>query len=349
MKSKSSIFLITFFVAVIICIGILNFANSSSKKDYFFDRNYAKKNILDFEKTIPKMNLNSDYLTYIQSDSLIVENEKIGNKNDDLTYKLYFSDLSFKKTYFKTVDIPKIADIRLCNKNNLFFVENFRLFKHDLIHNKTNEIKLNNFKVVSLKSLIDSPFKFLCFGEFFDGNFYKTGFYIIDIESHNIRLLKVLMSSNNSNVISTSLQYSGSFCVNTDNEMSTYYCNKFSKIYFFSKEGLLINEMTTNDNVPLPKILKNKNGDRFFARGTTRNTNMGMFLKNNKIYVFSARSELNFDILIDEYALDSFKYIKSYRVKYQNFNSREINAVFLNKDKLLIGFATNYASFRLST
>lgn len=348
MKNKLFVGLITFFVSITICIGILNFTNSNSKKKYFFDRKYDGKNILEFEKTADKMNYESEYLMCVPSDSLIVEKKMIKNEKNKVTYKLYFSDLNFKKLDFKTAIIPKIADLRLCNKGNLFFVANFKLFNHDFICNRTNEIKLNNFKVVSIKSLGNSKSNFLCFGELFDGSSYKTGFYIINITTSKVKLLKVLSSSDKSNIISTSLQYSGNFSVNTDNGMSTYCCNKYSKIYFFDNDGALINEITTNDNVPLPKILTNKNGDSFYARGTTRNTNMGMFVKKNKVYVFSSRADLEFSILIDEYFYKSGKYIKSYKLNYKNFNSKNIDMVFLNDDKLVLGFNTNYAFFKLS-
>ncbi|MDX6189989.1 hypothetical protein SGQ83_11570 [Flavobacterium sp. Fl-318] len=346
MKNKLFVGVITFFVSLVLCIGLLNFTNSDSKKDYYFDRTFVRNNIFKLEKTVDKMIYESEYLMGVQSDGLIVEKEIVKNEIDKKEHKFYISDYDLKKISYKTICFPQVLDIRLFTKRDLFYVKNFELFDYHFDSKINRKIKLKDFKVVSLKTLKNSNSKMLCLGELFDGSLYKSGFFSIDIYSGEIILLKVLKESEKSNIISTSLQYSGSFTSNSDNDMITYCCNKYSRIYFFDSVGQkLVNEMITNEDVPLPKILSNKKGDSFYARGTTRNTNMGMFIKKNKIFVFSARSASETALIVDEYSLYSFKYEKSYRLNYANFGSKNIDVVFYNDNKVIIGFNTGYAFF----
>ncbi|MDP5201278.1 hypothetical protein [Flavobacterium sp. DG2-3] len=348
MKNKYFTGLITVFVAIIVCITILNLANSSSKKNYYFERAFVKNDFLKFSKTISKLNDKSDFLMNVNSDSLLVEKELLENVNSTVFYKLYLSDLNFEKKNSKDVDLPSNADMKLCTNNSLFYIQKFKLYNYNLISKNRKEINLENFKIVSLLPLKDSNNKFISFGELLKNEVYYTGFFIIDTKFSTVDLLKTLSESKESNVISASLQYSGSFSYNSDNGLLAYFCNKYSKIYFFSSQtGSYKKVLTTKEDVPLPKILKNNKGDSFYARGTTRNTNMGFFLKNGNVFVFSARSPLESEILVDIYSSDSFKYEKSIKFFYKNFDSKSIEIVMLKDNKIVMGFSTDYAVFNL--
>ncbi|MXO06455.1 hypothetical protein [Flavobacterium sp. HBTb2-11-1] len=346
MKNKYLVGLITVFVSIIVCITVLNLVNSSSKKNYYFDRTFVENNFFKFSKTISKLNYKSDFLFNINSDNLLVEKEFLNNANSTNFYKLYLSDLNFEKKNRKDIDLPMSADIKLCIKNVVFYVQKFKLYNYNLISKNREEIKLKNFKIVSLFPLKGSETKFISFGELLKDGVYYAGFFIIDTKSSTVNSLKILEETKESKVISSSLQYSGSFSSNTDNGFLVYCCNKYSKIYFFSAQtGVYKKVLTTKEDVPLPQILQNNKGDSFYARGTTRNTNMGMFLKDGNVFVFSARSPLDNRILVDIYSSDSFKYEKSIKFFYKNFDSKSIEMIVLNGNKIIIGFSTDYAVF----
>lgn len=53
-------------------------------------------------------------------------------------------------------------------------------------------------------------------------------------------------------------------------------------------------------------------------------------------------------IVIDKYSMITNKYIESFKLDYNGYNSRDITNIIFNKDNIIITFSFNYASFTFS-
>lgn len=346
MKNKFLVGVITVFVTLVICIVSLNFLNPS-KKTFYFDRAFSKDTILTLDKNFKKMN-NDEYVKYVYSDDLIVEHDTEIIDENRKEYSFYLNDINFKNKVTKKIILPKNSNVLLCNPNEIYYTNNFILFKVDFVTKKLIQISDSRIKIFSLKTLSNLKFKLLCFGEYKLKDSFITGFFVVDITTNNIKIVKILESNQETTMPKNGLKYAGYFNINYEKTILAYTCNKFSKIYFFDSYGEFKKELTTNDNVPLPEVLTNEKGDSFYSRGKTWTTNMGMFIKNNKIFVLSCSSDETFKLIIDEYDYSSMKYIISYKLNYLNQNVKSIRNIFIDKDKILIGFEFNYASFIFS-
>ena len=346
MKNKFLVGVITFFITITCCILFLNFFNPS-KKTYYFDRVESSNTILTFDKEFHKLN-NDEYVKYIYSDSLIIEHdvEILDENRKQITF--YITDKNFENKFTKKVILPKNSNVLFCNKEYIFFTDNFNLFTLDFITNKQKQVSDNRIKIFSLKTIPNSKSKILCFGEYKQNNIFKTGFFVFDYINSKVIISKILENNPETNMPKNALVYAGFFNLNYEKSLITFTCNKYSKIYLFDSNGLFTSEMNTKDNVPLPEIFTNERGDSFYSRGNSWTTNMGMFIKNNKIFVFSNSSSEKFKLIIDEYSCLNNKYIKSYKLNYLNQSAKDIRNVFIEKDKIIIGFEFNYASFIFS-
>jgi hypothetical protein len=344
MKNKFLVGVITVFFTLILGILLLNLFDSESKKDYFFVRNFANNKVLKFEKRYEKMN-EGEYVMYINSDDKITERDKKIIDKNTAEYRLYFTDLKFKDKISKNIFLPSDSNVILCNTERLFYTNTFKLFEYDFLTKNSREIELNNFKIFSLKSISNTNSKFLCFGEWFHNNSYLSGFFIIDINDFKILPTKILETTTTTSMPKNALIYSGSFTKTFDKSKIIYSCDKYSKIYFFNEKGFFLNELTTKDKTPKASILTNTNGDSFYSRGDTWNTNMGVFMKNDKVFVFSSRSNDNSNLIFDEYSYNKLEYVKSYKLNYNNLNSHNIRNIYSDKDRIVIGFEFYYASF----
>lgn len=346
MKNKFLVGTITVFITLIICIILLNMLYPSKKK-FLFERIYVKKTILTLSDEFKKMN-NDENVKYIYSDNFIVEHDtKIINENLK-EYTFYINDFSFKNKIEQKIILPKNSNILLCNIDEVYYTNKFKLFKFNLETKKSLQILNSNIKIFSLKTFSNSKNKMLCFGEYKTYNFFITGFFILDIQANSIRIVKKLDSNKETSMPKNALIYAGFFNFNFEKSILSYTCNKYSKIYFFNKNGFFIKELSTAEKAPLPEILTNDVGDSFYSRGGTWTTNMGLFIKNNKVFVFSNRAKEDFKIIIDKYSFSTLEYIKSYKLNYSNQSAKSIRNVFIDKDKIVIGFEFNYASFIFS-
>ncbi len=346
MKNKFLVGVITVFVTLVLCIVSLNFLNPS-KETFYFDRVFSKDTILTLDKDFKKMN-NDEYVKYVYSDNLIVEHDtKIIDENQK-EYSFYLNDINFKNRVAKKIILPRNSNVLLCNLEEIYYTNNFILYKNDFATKKSFQISDSRIKVFSLKTLPNSKSKLLCFGEYKQKDSFVTGFFVVDIATNNIKIVKNLENNQETTMPKNGLIYAGCFNFNYEKTILVYTCNKYSKIYFFNSKGMFIKELITADNVPLPEIFTNKKGDSFYSRGGTWTTNMGMFIKNDKIFVFSYRAKEEFKLLIDEYSYLNLRYVKSYKLNYLNQNVKSIRNVFIDKDKIVIGFEFNYASFIFS-
>lgn len=345
MKNKFLIGIVTFFVAIGFCILFFNVTDSTTKKKYYFGRKFSKDSILRFKNSSNKLN-EGEYVMYVKSDSCLIERDKkqIDELNEE--YKFYFFDFNFKHKKIKEAILPTSSYLLFYSSNKMFYSVKFNLFAYDFEVKNSRKININSFKVFNIKSLFNSKTKFLCLGEYPINNKYVTGFYVIDINSEDINLIKEIQSSEKSMILENFLIYSGDFSSSFQGNDIAYFCDKYSKIYFFDSKGNYVKELNTKENVPLPKILTNDKGDNFYSRGDTWSTNKGVYFNKKKIFVFSGRSEFETDIVIDEYSFESMKYDRSYLLNYNNYSAKSIGNVRAEKDNVIITFNTDYASFK---
>ncbi len=345
MKNKFLITLISVLLGLVICIVITEFFNVTSKKKYYFDRNFISKSILKFEKTYPKMD-QSEYVMYLRSDNNIVERDRTEIDEKNSKYKFYFSDQLFSKKSYRTIVLPNNLNVILCNFNKLFYSNKLILNSFDFDTNITIKYSFKDLKIINMKGI--SKTKYLCFGEAKDKhNNYNTGFFIIDISNNTYLYSKIIQTNDYSICPENALMYSGTFTYNSDtpNNIISYCCDKYSSIYFFDENGYFIKELKTKENLPLPQILKNSKGDSFYGRSGTWSSNSGMFMNENEIFVFSTRSDFFTKIIIDQYSFKTLEYKNSFKLIYNKSNSNSIRNVYKLKNKILIGFEFNYASF----
>ena len=96
------------------------------------------------------------------------------------------------------------------------------------------------------------------------------------------------------------LAYSGSFLKSFD--CITYTFSHIPFVYVFDNLGNFIAAIKTNDNVPLPSIVKYKNF-YIFERGKSFNSNISSFVYNNTVCIFPYHSTYNKGFTIDCYSL----------------------------------------------
>ncbi len=221
MKNKFLVGVITVFAGIVFSILMLNLFQPT-KENYFFERKFSKNEILKFEKRSEKMDEN-EYVMFLRSNNSIVErdrNELDGEKSD---YKIYFSDINFKNQNTKTVVLPKICNVISCDINRLFYTLKFKLFEYDFETKSTKDLGFTNLKAFSLKSIPNSTTKYLCFGELFENSSYKTGFFVVNIETKNIIDSKILETNQATAMPKNDLIYSGCFTTNFDKSKIAYY------------------------------------------------------------------------------------------------------------------------------
>jgi hypothetical protein len=347
MKNKFLVGVITFLVTIFIMILILNLFDSESKKTFSFDRKINEgKRILSFDKTYKKTNEN-EHIMFVNSDNYIVERDRKSIDDKSEHNMFYFEDFNFENKKRLSAILPIGANVLFCDLNKVIFTKNFNLFQYNFKAKLVKEIKLKDIKVVLVKPILDSETKFLCLAEYHFKNKYETGFYIIDFENKNIKQSKGLETNSIDSFLENSLRYIGKFKSFLGKNIIVYYCEKYSKIYFFDNAGLFIKELETSDKVPLPKIAKNNEGNSFYSRDGTWYSNLGVFMKDDSVFVFSGAVEDKYNFTIDEYSWGTLQYVESYNLSYNNMNSNSIYNFNLDNNRLIICFDYNYASFKI--
>ena len=346
MKNKLLIGVITFFTTIFLMILVLNLLDSESKKTFTFDRKFnLKNNVLKFDKIFNKLN-DADNVMFVNSDNYLVERDVENIDDENNKYLFHIRDLNFKNKQNLNSVLPKGANLLFFNLEKVIFTKNFNLFEYSFNTKKINLIDFKGLKITYLKPILNSTTKFLCLAENHENNMFKTGFYLIDISTKEIQIIKHLETNKIDTFLPNSLKYIGKFLYNENNIIS-YCCEKYSKIYFFNDKGIFLKELQTNDKVPLPKIAENNQGNNFYSRDGTWYSNMGMFINNNSVFVFSAASDDKDYISIDEYSYSKMDYIQSYKLNYKNMNSNNIMNACQYKNNMIICFDYNYASFKI--
>ena len=108
--------------------------------------------------------------------------------------------------------------------------------------------------------------------------------------------------------------YAGCF-QKTDSNSIVYTCERNPNIFFFNENGVFEKGLSTKDNTPMPKIIKNSKNIYFYSRDGSRYTNSGVFMDKKNIFVFSMASKFKDKIIIDQYSKETRKYIQSLKTQ----------------------------------
>lgn len=345
MKNKFLIGIITVFSAIFISILLLNLSISSSNKNNYFDRKFSKIKILKFDKDYEKLYVNSSYDLFYSNSSLLegkFDGIKAGKKN----YNFYFSDFSFIEKRNRKVSMPLDSSILLVDEKYILYNSNSRIYRLEIITDSITQFESKNLRIYSIISIKSMPNKFLFFGEVNFNNIYKTGFFVLDMTNNKIKEVKILKYSKNDVKPEIRLIYSGCF-QNLERDLISYTCDKNSKIFIFNENGILVNDLKTNDNTQFPKVIM-KDNNYFYSREGLNITNSGIFSNKKNLFIFSMASPHVDKIIIDQYSKLNFKYIQSFILDYNNHNTSDIMNIYINNNQIILKFDSNYASFTFS-
>lgn len=346
MKNKFLIGLLAFFAAIFTIVIFLNLSHSNSIKDYSFNRKFSKNEILKFENKYNLLGNDNTYQLFSSTRESIVEGKLKEFESEESNYDLFFSDGSFSNKTHKVLKLP-ISNVLLIDKNYTIYSHNKNLYQLDLATNFSIKTTVKNINVCSIIRLYNMPNMYLFFGGAFLDNTYKTGFFVLDMLNNKIIESKIIQSDSASYRLDTITMYAGYFQKTADNSL-IYTCERNPMIFIFNSKGVSYKEIMTKDNTPMPKIIKNSRNMYFFSHDGSTYTNSGVFTDNDNLFVFSMASKFRDKIIIDQYSKKTKKYVQSYKLSYNNYNSNDIANVIIDKDKLILKFESNYASFKFS-
>lgn len=318
MKIKYFIFLIVISLLVIIS------KNRKEINDMSFNRQKSVNNIIlsnniDSIHTIPEHNF------IFQADSLLFYYFK--DKEKTPLYQWNIFDLKRNCITSKgNMNTPSSLITDYAN-NYIFYTLDGSIIIENLSNQEIKNISHFSGEPYSIFSI--SHDKLLVLGTFKRDNIYKTGFYEISTTDNNVKLIRHIENIKDSSFIQkNSLIYSGNF-VKSKNYI-LYFCDKQSDVYIFNPEGNFIADFKTKDNVPKP-IIQTFNDTYLYKRKHTFRSNIGMYERNNVIYVLSYRcSEDN--IVLDKYDIKG-AYIGSvflYDIKLPNKNVNNLFGIGKN-------------------
>ena len=176
MKNKFLIGILTVFAAIFTSIIILNFSNSTSSKDNYFDRKYSRNTIVEFISDHDKLDKKSTYELCFSNTSISEDNQNLLSKQKE--YDLNFSDCSFKKRKNNILKLPLESNILMVDQNYVIYSLKSKLYQLDLNNNLTTKSKIQKIDISFVISLKNLPNKYLFFGEVFQDNNYKSGFFL---------------------------------------------------------------------------------------------------------------------------------------------------------------------------
>jgi len=346
MKNKFLVGLLAFFSAILTTILFLNYSNSDSKKDYSFDRKFSNNEILKFDNSYDLLSNDNSYQLFNSTGESIVEGKSIETESKESQYDLFFSDGSFSNKIHKTLKLPD-SNVLLIDKNHAIYSHEKNLYQLDLANNSSIKTTIKDINICSIISIDNIPNKYLFFGGAFLDKTYKTGFFVLDMLHNKIIESKIIQTDSVSYRLDTVTMYAGYFQKTVDKSL-IYICERNPMIFLFNKNGVLDGDLKTKDNTPMPKIIKNSKNMYFFSRDGSTYTNSGVFTDKENLFVFSMASKLKDKIIIDQYSRKTKEYVQSFKLNYNNYNSNDIANVIIDKEKLILKFESNYASFKFS-
>jgi hypothetical protein len=255
----------------------------------------------------------------------------------------YYDIVHFNAVNRFTFELPKTAQIKYCSPETVFYIDRFNLYAYDPVKKKHEKMNDNDFKCVNVSQTGSNSL--LLLGEEAVDSSYRFGYFRLDLTSKKRVLAKELERNKATYAAPNSLIYSGKF-VRIDSSNTCYYCDKYSKIFFFNNDAQFVKVFTTNDNTPRPELVST--GDAFFyKRGNTFNVNNALYSEKNKLFVFSCRSSPVKYLMIDIYSLQTGKYLNSTRLAYNDWNCPDIVSVSNAGKNAIINFQHGTALFNL--
>lgn len=322
-------------------IAFRNFDFPSGKK-YLVNRMFRETNA----KHVPNQFIEGGLdISTLYSDSIIAafSQRSLNDSMNDCNIR-YYDIGSFNALDSFGFQLAKTAQLKYCTRNRVYYIDRFGLYGYNpesQVHEKltAENLKCLNILQVNANTLI-------LFAEEANGSKYTTGYYTIDLDTKKISLSKLLEDNEVSHAPNNSLIYSGKF-KRVDQNSVIYYCDKYSKVYFFDNEGRFVKEFTTADQAPKPQLVSDKHAF-YYKRGNTFNVNNSIHVENDKLLAFSCRSEPVKYMIIDIYSLETGKYLSSTKLQYKDWNCPDIISVSKSGRNAIINFQDGVAMFDLA-
>jgi hypothetical protein len=346
MKNKMLIGTITVFIGIACSIAMLNIT-APTKETYYFDRKFSNDTILKFEKVYEKLEKNNHYGYYYCPNNIIAEIKESKNEKNKIKYCFNFIDYLFINKKKNEIELPTKSNILLVDIDYIIYRNKLKYYKFEFRNKSTSEINLKNIDICSLISINECPNKYLCFGELYKNNLYTSGFFKFDIKTYKIEIIKDVKKDLKTSIDEIFLKHFGYF-QNFENNEIAYSSGCSSKIFLFKKQGIFNKVIVTKDQAPPSKVLKDTGNNIVYSKDGYTNTNAGLFMDNKSIYIFSMVSKIKDQIVIDQYSKSTLKYIKSFKLNYNNYNSGNVSKVFIKKNRVILQFEFCYASFIFS-
>ncbi len=328
-----------FLIISSVLIFFLNFYRNTERKRFLFNRKITDNlkindGGINLKQLGNKRNINSA-INFVVEDSAIKINDSL------IIHNLYYHNIMDTNYLSKIkVTLPSSSIIEFANLKNLLIIDKLNLSVYDIEKKINTTLKKINLKVIKAIGLKDNLSKVLCLAERKNYNNYVTSFVVVNLDSNKIENQSKLLESNTeSKAIQNILIYDGNFATNNKQGIS-YYCNKYSQLFFFNDDGILKYEITTMDKTPLPSLVENKSGF-YFKRGYTFITNNGVVVYDDKALIFSSRTESNNSLMIDVYSISTNKYLYSKELSIIKENCSNINFIKNYDNKVYIKFRNN--------
>lgn len=330
-----------FLIVGSVVIMALNFYKIKEKKPFLFDRIFNSNLVIKSDgKDVSK--IGNRHIVNATNNIVVEDSSSRATDSDTVkSHRLYYHNIFDSNYQFKEqILLPVSSSIEFCTEKRMLIINKLNMLIFNIKSKIYKPIAIAGFKVIKVFGLDDSLSNIICLGELKKENDYITGFFVLNSDSNKIGAQsKILEINKRSKAIENILIYDGNFSTN-DKEIISYYCNKYSKLYFFDYSGTLSNEITTKDNTPLPSLVQNELG-YYYKRGNTFSTNNGVIIRDNKVLVFSSRTENGKEIMIDVYSLKTKAYLYSKEISYKNKNCAEINFIRCYGNKAYIKFSDN--------
>ena len=336
---------IKFWAAVIIIsLAVIAFRNInfSLNKKHLVSRSYTANSAVEVKHPL----VNSLGVTTIYSDSLVCSYsvEGLNDSVDNCTIR-YYGLQDLQPAGVHRFPMPKSAQLKYAAGAQVYYIDRFNLYEYDLLNGRLRKLHGPDFKCLNVARTDGSSL--VLFGERATGQKFVSGYYALHLQNGSLTLSKQLEENAQTYAAENSLIYSGKF-TRLDAGTTSYYCDKYSKIFFFDNAGRYVRELETQDRAPKPELVSN--GQAFFyKRGSTFNVNNGIHREGDKLLVFSCRSEPVKDIIIDLYSLQSGSYLYSTRLHHNDWNCPDIISVSNAGKNAIVNFQDGVALFDFSS
>ncbi len=340
MKINSKFWIVVIAISLLIIFFKFEFLFLGERK-YIFERNIIPKTM--FSRTDRKEIVNTEGLVKLTNELICFYSELKQNA----TRVTYYDLNTFQKVKQFDFSDTDFSQVLYFNKESLFFTKNFILHHYNIQNKTTERIPIKDFKVINIISLNNNSTQLLLFGEKKVSDLeFKTGFYIFDVITRQMKLSKVINTNRESKAIENLLMYSGRF--NKEDNIVNYFCDKYSEIYFFDKDGQFQKTIQTKDKTPKGKIINNEHG-YYYDRGETYSVNLEVSVFGDHVFVFSCRTKRDEHkaIMIDVYSLSTKEYLYSHRLFYNHKTSFDVNFVSKNKNGMVINFDDDVVEFKM--